>query len=184
MDFAKVTDDRTAAVGELVEILFADQDRSPVAEATHNLGVFMGDSILENGTSGRRARSHGVDDVFQPNRNAVHGTTVVAALDFLFGASRVGQSSFFEYGDERIKLWIQPLDAYKTFAREFYGRDAMGLDFLAELLYCLTQFSLCQRCESRRYDAWRFIVNFTMTYTTGPSASAHGPQRRATGSLK
>jgi len=70
---AVVADQRTAAVGELVEIVLAHDHRARVAQTAHNFRIVSWNAVLMQSTSRGRADACGVDQIFQSNGNAVHG---------------------------------------------------------------------------------------------------------------
>ncbi len=156
--FAKETDHRAAAVGEFVQVLFAEDDRSGSAQAAHDFGVFLWNAIFELGASGGGPGAGGINKVFEPDRDAVEWAAVVTAVDFPLGAVRLIERGVGENGDEGVEFRVELLDVGEAIACHFDGGDGFLADFLAKLLDRGTHMSLDR---SKRFYKLReeFIVS-------------------------
>ena len=86
---AEVADEGTAAVGEFVQVGFADNDRACFAKVRDERGIPQGDKLRENLRTGGGARATRPDVVFQCDADAVQRATPFAAGDFTFGRTRL-----------------------------------------------------------------------------------------------
>lgn len=110
-DRAEVTGDGGAAEGEFVEVEFAEQNGAGLGEAAGDLGVFGGDTVVEDGAGGGGADAGGVDVVFESDGNAVEGTADAAGGDFGISAAGGGEGLLAENSDEGVDLGIVSIDA-------------------------------------------------------------------------
>src|SRR5258708_37847407 len=94
MNLTEEADHRTAAVGELMKILLAQNDCAGATQAADNFGVFSGNAVLEQRAGGGGADSSGIENVFQSGGNAVQGPEIGSAVDFALGDTGSFKSGF------------------------------------------------------------------------------------------
>ena len=119
----KVADDRAAAVGKFMQVLFAEKYRARRPQFPDQLGIACRYPILEQGAGSRRAHTSGVDDVFQANGNSVQRTPPPASLNLGLRRARLLESRFASHGDESIQKRIEFLNSGETLLGQFHRRN-------------------------------------------------------------
>src|SRR5208282_5952656 len=144
VDFSEKTDHRTAAIGEFVQILLAQDDGASSAKTTDDLGVFGGNAIFlrstEQAAGGGGADSSDIDNVLEPDGNAVQRSEIGSVVDFPLGVTSSVESGFGRDGDEGVERRVELFDAREAIVGEFDRRDGA-----VENLW--TQFA-----DSKRHD--------------------------------
>ena len=93
--------------GELLEVLFAKEDRPSVPAADNDLGVFVRHMV------GQHLGTHGGGDagggqiVLQAHGNAVQRAPVVSERYLSLRLLRLGHGPFVKDGDERVQRGLQ-----------------------------------------------------------------------------
>ena len=87
-----------------MQVLLAEDDAAGGAKPTDDVGVFVGDPTLVLCTGGGREHAGRVEDVFQPDGDAVEQAPVLATPDLLLGAASVLERGLGEDGDEGVEL--------------------------------------------------------------------------------
>src|SRR5580658_4147451 len=111
------------AVGEFVEICFADDYGAGFTQGAYYVGVALGDKIGENFRSGGGADSLRFDIVFNEEWNAVKRAAIAAAGDFALGSLRVGERALRSYGDKCVQFRIEAIDSFENGVQQLDGRD-------------------------------------------------------------
>jgi hypothetical protein len=105
-----MTDERTASVGKLVQIILSDDHRPSHTQFPHDFGILRWNSFLVQ-LAGRSSSHPGsVDQVLQCDRNSVQRSTPVAPGNLLLGHARLGQRRLPHHRDERIETGIDVLN--------------------------------------------------------------------------
>src|SRR5208282_637850 len=123
MDFSEKADHRTAAIGALVQVLLAENDCAPGAQAADNLGVFGGDAIFEQRTGCRGANSRRIDNVFESDRDAVKWSEMGAVVDLPLRLAGAVEGGVGGDGDVCAQPWVELFDARQAIVGEFDGRE-------------------------------------------------------------
>ncbi len=89
-----------------MQVLFAKNDRAGVAQAAHNFGVFGRNPVFEECAGGGGADAGGIENIFEPDGDAVERAAVITAEDFLLSAGGPVNRGVSEDGDERVKLRV------------------------------------------------------------------------------
>ena len=92
-----------------------------------------GNPIAELIAGCRGKNAGGIEQVFQPNRNAVQRPSPSARHDFRFSLPRLLQRKLRRDGDESVQGRIQPLDARQAFASEFHRRKLAAFESVPRL---------------------------------------------------
>src|SRR5260370_37548290 len=79
-----MTNERTAAVGEFVQVLLADKDCACGLQLLYNVSIFGGNTVSEDCACGSASNSGGVDQVLQADRDSLQWAAPGAVRDFFF----------------------------------------------------------------------------------------------------
>src|SRR5208337_974833 len=123
VDLAKEADHRTAAIGEFMQVLLAQNDGARAAETPDNFGVFSRSAIFEQRAGCGGEGSGGIDDVFQSDGNAMQRATAVSAEDFSLRPPGLVESRLGVDCDIGVERWVKLLDEHQAVLGEFDGRE-------------------------------------------------------------
>jgi hypothetical protein len=120
-----VADDAATAVGVLVEVELAEQDRAGGVESASDLGVLSRDAVGEQRARAGRADAGGVDQVLEADRHAVQRAAIVAARELVLGGARLGEREVGGDGDERVERGVEACDALEALRGDVHGREPL-----------------------------------------------------------
>ena len=123
VNIAKKTDQRTAAISELMKIVLAQNHSASRAQPLHDFRIFSRHTMLKKRAACGCSRFRGIDNVFQRDGNAMQRSAPLLARDLDLRSPRFGQRGFSSHRNERIQLRIQFLDAIQTIASQFDWRN-------------------------------------------------------------
>ena len=109
-----------------MQVQLANDDRASSFQLPNQSGIFGRDSVAELIAARGGANARSIEEVFQPNRNAVQWAAILAAHDFGFGLARLFERKIVRDRNERVEDRIQPLDARQALACEFNRREPAG----------------------------------------------------------
>src|SRR5215469_15765857 len=118
-----MADQRTTAIGELMQIILSDKHCSGLSKTANNFGIFGGYSVFVQGAGRSCANARRIDQILQSNWNPVERASPFARRNLLPTCPRFHQRRLGHDGNEGIERWIQFLDALQTRARDLNGRD-------------------------------------------------------------
>src|SRR5207247_8573898 len=119
---------RRSSHRELVEVRFADEDRTRAGEPPRDFGILGRHAIVEYGACSRRADARGVDIVLEGNRDPVQRAAELAGTLLGIEQLRLGQRAVAGDGDERVDFWIVDVDAREAGAYKIRRCHAPGPD--------------------------------------------------------
>src|SRR5256885_57688 len=119
---------RGDAVGELVEIGFAENDRASGLELCDDVRVTIWNEVLQKLCAGGGANSGGMDIVFQRNGNSMKRTAIATRFaagrrQFRFGFFGLVQSKFRRDGEIGVQFGIVAVNAREEMFGQLYGRE-------------------------------------------------------------
>ena len=120
--------DGRRAVSEFVHVQFADDDRACGLEFGDHRRIFGGNSIFEHCAGRGGANACGVDQIFEPDGNAVQRAAKFPGVLFGVERARLLQCLLFHHCDERVQLWLKCLDAGEACFSELRRRDGFAAD--------------------------------------------------------
>ena len=115
------------AVGQRVHIELAQQNGARLPEARRHRAVGIGNIGIVNARPRSSPHAGGVEQVFQPHRDAVQRAPVVAPGNFLLGALRRRPGRRRQQGDEGVQRGFRGLNAGQAGVHHIHrGHDALA----------------------------------------------------------
>ena len=111
VNVAEETYQRAAAVGELVQVVLANNHCARLFESPDDFRIFRRYVIFVQGARGGSPSSGCIDQVFERDGNAVQRSAPLSARDFSFCSPRVRESGFPCDGNKSIQCGIEFLNA-------------------------------------------------------------------------
>ena len=113
----KISRDRSAAHGELLQIGLADNHSSGISEAPDDFSIGVGKALVEYRAATSSARAGGIDIVFECDRNAVQGSTEFTGSGLSVQLRGPRERLFMHNGDVGVDLRIVGFDAVQAASR-------------------------------------------------------------------
>src|SRR5207245_3532993 len=101
-DWSKMTDQRTATVSKFVQVVLAYKDRAGSSQLGSDIGICGRNAVFVNRACRRGTHTGSVNQVFQPDGNAVQRTPPTSCLNFFLCLRRFIKRRFRGDGYERI----------------------------------------------------------------------------------
>ncbi len=118
-----------------MQVLLAQDDCSPGAKATDDLGILGGDAIFlrsaKYGAGGGSADSSDIDDVLQSDGNAVKRAKIGSVVNFPLGVTGALQGGFGGDRNVGVEYWVELGDAIEAVVRKFNRRNFSVANFQA-----------------------------------------------------
>ena len=106
-----------------MQIVLAQNYRARLPQAPHHFGVLRRNAIFEESAGRGRARSGGINQIFQCNGNPMQRPAPLPARDFDFRGPRLPQRRISSHGNKSIQRGIQLLDSFQASAGQINRRN-------------------------------------------------------------
>ena len=119
--------------GELVEIRFANEDRSRLTQCGNRGGVGISHVVLPHTRCGCGCRAADVKQILDGDRHAVQGTAILASGDLAIRLPCLCARLVLKDGDEGVERSIALGDALQAPLEDHFGRGIARLQRAREL---------------------------------------------------
>ncbi len=117
------THQRTPAVGELMQIAFAQNHGSSLPQPSHDLRILGGNPVLKDSAGRGGADAGSIDEVFECNWDSVQWPAPLTASNLLFRRPCLGQGRFGRDSNKSIQCGIELFNALQAHARQLNRRN-------------------------------------------------------------
>src|ERR1700682_465069 len=125
VNVAEETYQRAAAVGELVQVVLANNHRARLFEPPDDFRIFHRYVIFVQGAGGGSPSSRSIDQIFERDGNAVQRSSPLIAPDFSFSSPRFREGGFPGDGNECIQCGIEFRNAIQATPSQFDWRNLL-----------------------------------------------------------
>src|SRR5215210_2129749 len=123
------------AVGELVRVRLAEEDRPALLEPADDRGIRGRNVVFKEGGAHRGTHALGADQVLDADRHAVERASVLSGQDLLLRPRRLLQRILRQHGDEGVELPVDGFDALEERTHDLDRRETALSKSGAEVVY-------------------------------------------------
>ncbi len=117
-----------------MQVLFSENHRACAVQAPDDFRVLIWNTVFEERAGRRGVNAGGIEDVLEPDWNAMERAAIFAAKNFLLGPPRLVKRRLGQDRNEGVQLRIELLNTIEALVRQFRGRDLPRANSVTEAL--------------------------------------------------